>query len=342
MIGSIFCLMLLTPDAPAARVPSARGAVTPPAALLVQGRSSIIGSVYNQEGRPIHNVRVELLDEVDGPIASAYTDAGGKYYFYNLTQGTFQVRVNAGGTEYQSRSERVYIAGSLAGGRGAQSEQVDIVLPYKEKRGAGPNAAPGAVFAQEVPKAAQESYQRALRQLDDEKSREQGLASLQQAVKLFPDYFDALDLLGQEHIKRSNFQEAQPVLARAVTVNPRSFSSWYSLGYTQYKLRQLPAAVESLTKSAALNPKSINTYLILGTAQRLQKQWAAAEEQLKRAKSLTKKPPAEVHWQLALLYNQTGRNAAAADELELFLKAQPDSRDADKIRKLVADLRNKR
>ena len=49
----------------------------------------------------------------------------------------------------------------------------------------------------------------------------------------------------------------------------------------------------------------------------------------------------DAHWQLALLFNQLKRFKEAADELELFLKAQPDARDADKIKKLIQQLRQK-
>ena len=345
MIESVVCLMLLKADIPAARAPLSRhAAAAHSSSLAAQNRSSISGSVYNQQRRPLQNMRVELLDEVDGLIRGVYTDGSGRYFFSNLSPGTFQVRVLSGGTDYEGRTERVMIQGSIRG-RGGQSELLDFVLPYKKKLSnttISPGATPGSVFVQEVPSQAREAYERALKDLDGDQPKEEVLAALQQAVKLFPEYYAALDLLGQEYIKRQNYAAAQPVLTKAVAVNQRSFSSWYSLGYSQYKLKQFPSAIESLNRSLSLNPKSLNTYLVLGTMQRMQKQWGAAEEHLKQAKSLSKKPLPEIHWQLALLYNQTGRNAEAAEELDLFLKAQPDSRDAEKIRKLIADLRRKK
>ena len=343
MIETVVFLTLFKADTYAPRAPESRHTATASSVFAVQNRSSITGSVYNQQRRPIQNLRVELLDEVDGLIRSTYTDSSGRYYFTSLSPGVFQVRVLSGGTEYEGRTERVQIQGSLLG-RGGQSEQIDFVLSYKDKNRAtvSPGATPGSVFVQEVPDEARRAYERALNGLDVDKPKDDVLAALQKAVALFPEYYAALDLLGQEYIKRANYKAAQSVLIKAVAVNQRSFSSWYSLGYTQYKLRLLSPAVESLTKSAQLNPKSVNTFLVLGTIERLQKQWSAAEEHLKQAKSLSKKTLPEIHWQLALLYNQMGRNAEAADELDLFLKAQPDSRDAEKIRNLIADLRKKK
>ncbi|HEX8422593.1 MAG TPA: tetratricopeptide repeat protein [Pyrinomonadaceae bacterium] len=347
MLESVVLMMILTAETPAAPAPANRPALTVTGNAITQQRNSIRGAIYTPERRPLENLRVELLDEVDGLVKATYTNGAGQFVFFGLSTGVFQVRVLTTGTDFDSRTERVTITGSIMGdGRGgAQSEQIDLYLRYKKGRGPQATtvtAAPGTVYAQEVPSAARKAYEQGLKELGDDK-KDQALLSLQRAVELFPTYFAALDLLGQEYVKRGNYTGAEPLLARAVAVNRRSPSTWYALGYAQYKLRQLPAATESLNKSASYNPNSINTQLVLGTVQRRQHQWQAAETHLQRAKTLSKdNPVAEVHWQLALLYNQTNRAAAAADELELFLKARPDSRDEVRIRKVIGDLRKKK
>ena len=357
MIASVVLMFTLTGGTPATTTTApappaghlaltATSAATATTTTAVQQRNTIRGSVYSPSRQPLENLRVELLDEVDGMLKAVYTNGAGQFVFFGLSTGVFQVRVLTTGTDYEGRTERVSITGSIIGdGRGgAQSEQLDLYLRYKKGRGpqATVTAAPGTVYVQEVPAAARKAYEQALKELGDDK-KDKALLSLQQAIELFPTYFAALDLLGQEYVKRGNYEAAQPFLTRAVAVNRRSPSTWYALGYAQYKLRQLPAATESLNKSASYNPNSINTQLVLGTVQRRQQQWQAAETHLQRAKALSKNNPvAEIHWQLALLYNQTNRNAAAADELELFLKARPDSRDEVRIRKVIDDLRKKK
>jgi tetratricopeptide (TPR) repeat protein len=66
-----------------------------------------------------------------------------------------------------------------------------------------------------------------------------------------------------------------------------------------------------------------------------------AETYLKQANRLSESKLPDVHWQLALLFNQLKRYKEAADELELFLKVQPDSRDKEMIQKLIQQLRQK-
>ncbi|HEY9402747.1 MAG TPA: tetratricopeptide repeat protein [Pyrinomonadaceae bacterium] len=345
MIESVVLMMLLTADAPPVSSAASPTAPAISGSMFVQGQSSISGTIVNQQRRPVENVRVELLDDVDGVLATTYTNGSGRYAFYRLSTGNFQVRVLTVGTDYETKTERVAITGSVLGGRGSQSEQLDIMLSLKKRRGSATmsGGTPGTVFVQEVPQDARKAYDQALKDLDGDKSKEKALMNLQRAIELFPNYYAALDRLGQEFVKRGNYDQAQPLLTKALTINPRSASSWYALGYAQYKLRLLPAATESLTKSVSYNPDSISTYLVLGTAKRMQRQWGEAETHLTRAKSMSKESPiAEIHWQLAILYNQMSRFAAAADELELFLKAQPDSRDEVKIRRLIGELRKKK
>jgi len=348
MIGSVVLMMMLTAETPAAPAARSHRALAVNSSLIAQYRNSISGSVYTPTRRPLENLRVELLDEVDGLVQAVYTNGAGRFTFDRLSTGTFHVRVLTTGTDFESRTERVTITGAVIGSSrgGAQSEQIDLILRYKKGRGPGATVsgtAPGTVFVQEVPNEARKSYEQALKELGDDKSKDKALLSLQRAIDLFPTYFAALNQLGYEYVRRANYEAAQTVLARAVAVNRRSPATWYALGYAQYKLRQLPSATESLNKSVSYNPNSINTQLVLGTVQRRQHQWAAAETHLQKAKALSKNSPVpEVHWQLALLYNQTNRAAAAADELELFLKAQPDSRDEVRIRKVIGELRKKK
>ena len=64
-----------------------------------------------------------------------------------------------------------------------------------------------------------------------------------------------------------------------------------------------------------------------------------AETYLKQADQLAGAKSPDAKWQLALLYNQLKRYKEAADELELFLKIQPDSKDKELIKKLIQKLR---
>jgi tetratricopeptide (TPR) repeat protein len=107
----------------------------------------------------------------------------------------------------------------------------------------------------------------------------------------------------------------------------------------QYNLKQLPEAVESIRRAITLNQGSVNANLWLGMLLRQTDKLDEAETYLKQADKLAESKSPDAHWQLALLFNQLKRYREAADELELFLKTQPDSKDTELIKKLIQRFR---
>lgn len=314
----------------------------------MQGGNSIGGHVYDPSHRPVAQVRVELLDEVDSVLATTRTDGTGHYVFRSLSAGTFQVRVLTDGTNYASQTERVTITNfsrrTPSGGTaisGAEYVQKDFTLRLREDASTSPTGPAGTVFAQNVPDEARRIYEKAVADLDGGKNEEQGLAGLKKAIDLFPNYYLALERLGNEYARRNQFESARLVLTRAVEINPSGQRSQYLLGVTLYRLKQFSAAIEPLRQSVALAPNSINSHMWLGLALLKDGQLDQAENHLKRAYALGGKRIPEVHMHLAQMYSNSKRYREAADELELFLKEAPDARDAENIKKLIKQLREK-
>jgi tetratricopeptide (TPR) repeat protein len=67
-----------------------------------------------------------------------------------------------------------------------------------------------------------------------------------------------------------------------------------------------------------------------------------AEKALTSANTLAKGANAEVHWQLARVYNREARNQEAAKELEEYLKTSPDIKPDEKknVRDLIDKMKN--
>ena len=308
--------------------------------LLLQSVSNntISGHVSNDQHVPLANLRVELLNEVDTVISTVKTDGSGLFVFRKLSDGTFQVRVQTSGTNYASQTKRVDLARPT--GFGVATEEVDFVLsPIKSNPGSV--AKPGVIFVQEVPEAARKQYQKAIDLLDKSNRRQEAFAALKSAVEIFPQYFDALEMLGTEQVRDQQYEAAIPVLTKALEVNSKAYASCFALGVAQYHVKQVPTAIESFRRALLLNEKSINANLWLGIALRQTTRPEDAEAYLKRADVLAESKLPDAHWQLALLFNQLKRYKEAADELEIFLKVEPDARDAEQIKKLIQRLRER-
>lgn len=299
--------------------------------LFVQA-NSISGHVFDEQQNGIPDLQVELLNDVESVIQRTKTDSSGLFVFRRLTNGVFQVRIQTYGTDYiGGQTQRVQLERTRA------FEQVDFVL--KTKRSTSASSTPGAVFVQEVPEPARKEFEQGVMLLRKKDQRSEALNKLNKAVEIFPSYYDALELLGNEYVKDEKYQEAVPLLTKALEVNKRAYHSLYSLSVAQYNLKQLTEAVDLMRRAISLNPDSLNANLWFGMLLRYAAKLDEAETYLNRADHLAGSKNAEAHWQLALLYNQLKRPKEAADHLEAFLKVQPDSRDAENIKKLIQRLR---
>lgn len=299
--------------------------------FTVQVVTSISGYVSDNSRNPIPDLQVELLNDVDSVIARTKTDNSGLFSFRGLRTGVFQVRVQTYGTTFIGQTQRVQLD------RGRAVEQVEFVLV--SRRNSSTTGIPGVIFAQEVPEKARKQFERGLALLEKTEQRKEGVAALENAIEIFPLYFEALQVLGSEYVKQQDYERAIPLLTKAIEVNRQSYRSLYTLSIAQYNLKQVSEAIESMKRAIAFNQQSIAANLWLGMLLRQTDKFDEAETYLKQADHLAASKSPDVHWQLALLFNQVKRYKEAADELELFLKVQPDSKDTELIKKLIKKFR---
>ena len=307
------------------------GGTNPSNVLAAAQINGITGHVSDDRHNPLPDIQVELLNDVDSVIQRTKTDSSGLFMFRRLTAGIFQVRIQPYGTTYIGQTQRVQLERTRA------SEQVDFVLVNKNT--SSTTAAGGVVFAQEVPEKARNEYERGAALLHKTEQRKEGVATLEKAIEIFPLYFDALHLLGNEYVKEQDYERAIPVLTKATEVNRQAYPTLYTLSIAQYNLKQVPEAIESMRRAISLNQQSMAANLWLGMLLRQTSKLDEAETYLKQADHLAARKSADVHWQLALLFNELKRYKEAADELELFLKVEPDAKDTELIKKLIKKFR---
>jgi tetratricopeptide (TPR) repeat protein len=95
-------------------------------------------------------------------------------------------------------------------------------------------------------------------------------------------------------------------------------------------------------KAIEINQAYPDALILSATLLRKQKKFQEAERRLLKAKEITRDTVPQIHWDLALIYgNDLKRYADAARELQAFLKAQPDAKDAENIRKKIAEFEAK-
>lgn len=308
---------------------------------VVVNRNSITGFVFNEARQPMTDTYVELLDDLYASKSRTKTNGTGMYSFRNLTDGQYIVKVLPYGTNYEEQSRSVSLINfSPLAGSGAVSEQVDFYLKAKKITNEGPLAAPGVIFAQEIPSNAKKLYEDGIEDLLNKKENE-GFDKLKKALEIFPDYYYALDRLGREYVVRGYYQAAFVLFTKAIEVNPRSFSSTFGLGLSLYRLQEFDRAIKNLQRATEIDNKSVNGFLWLGISHLQKKDYTQAETALNKAKNLSNGESPDVHWQLARLYNDQNRFSESADALELYLKYKQGATDTEKIKETIKVLRQK-
>ncbi|MCA1622261.1 MAG: tetratricopeptide repeat protein [Acidobacteria bacterium] len=304
-----------------------------------QNRNTITGFVFDSQRRSIAQVIVEVTNEVNQVLQRTRTDGSGRFFFSGLSAGKFSVRVLPYGTNFEEQTQEVEIVNFVRPGSStSENAQKDFYLRLRKNAGEG-NSITGTLFAQEVPPEAKKNYEKAISSFEQNRV-EDGIQELQNALKILPTYYLALERLGVEYIKQQKYENARDVLTRTVAVNPRSFMGWYGLGYANYGLRQPQDAIVAAEKAVSVNSNSTDATVLLGISFRQAKRYNEAEKSLIKAKKISAGKSPDVHWNLALLYaHNLKRYKDAASELELYLKAKPDTANADNIRKLIKKFR---
>jgi tetratricopeptide (TPR) repeat protein len=302
-------------------------------------RSSIGGMVFDEQRRPVGQINVELLNDFNSVIQRTKTDGSGRFIFRGISWGRFQIKVMPLGTNLEEQIQDVEISGVGADGRPiADNILVDIRLRVRKRTGEKVETT-GVLFAQEVPEEARKLYDGGVSDLDGNRA-ESGIARLEKALEIFPTYYLALIKLGLAYADQQKYPNAKDAFTRAVAVNERSFMGWYGIGYADYSMNKPDASVLAAQKALDLDKNSVNALFLLGLAQRRVKNYDGAEKSLVQAKLLDNGKTPDINWNLALLYaHNLKRFKDAANELENYLKNDPNVPNKDLIRKLIKQFR---
>lgn len=307
---------------------------------------NLLGSVRDNQGKPVNAIRISLTDESYQPIRTVFTDTSGRFTFNGLNSGRYYLKVEPAGMPFEEQTVsldlqalRVRANDPNAPPVGAEPYPVDIVIKRKvEATGSAERS--GTVFAQTVPDAAKAEYEHGLNNIKDNKS-DQAIDALKKAVDLFPDYYLALELLGTEYVKRGEFDPAVPLLTHALEINKSAPKSMYALGVAHLKLRRPAEALRWLKGAAEIDSANANVFMYLGLAYGGNGEFNESEAAFKKAYGLGGDQVSEVHLYLASIYDKQQRYSEAARELEIYLKEAKGLKDQTKIKDLISKMKEK-
>jgi tetratricopeptide (TPR) repeat protein len=211
-------------------------------------------------------------------------------------------------------------------------------------------------FTQNIPSTARDMFDRATRM---SKAGKGDLAQvlLKESLKVYPDYFDAHLALGNELFKAGKLAEAMTEFEKARSINPRDDQVYLSVGLVMMQQKRYNVAASVFADASLLNPVEplhrlmrgialvrqaslLNRTNSKGTASERDALYKRAEEALAQAYNLSSGRLPEVYLYRALIYEQKGERARAADELEQYLQVNSGAENAEAIREAIRKLRD--
>jgi len=319
---------------------------------LASAQQSVLsGRVITPSGtQPTAPVRVKLTFN-GRAINETFTDLSGRFSFPGVSAGTYQLTADGDGINFETTT--VY-AEVPAFGSAPQSFTQDIQLrPVIHKAAAQPGVV--NAFTQNVPAAAKQAFTLGVK-LAEEGKTDAAVENIRNAIKIFPDYFDAHLQLGNMFLKAEQFNEAIAELDLARQVNPNDERCYQSFGLLLMKQRNFAMAVAIFAEAARLDPSNPMNAVMKATAlihqAAITPEAAPATENrsyllgradvaLAQAANLSENKLKPDTMTMALFYELKGEPEKAAAELESYLKKSPQMKNAEAIQNEIKRLREK-
>ncbi len=283
---------------------------------------------YGDTRAPAERVLVRLEGFGSGVNGQVMTDSTGKFRFSGLGQVTYVVTVRAPGYA-EARQEAdlkttssVYLNFNLA-----PDKPQTIPLPVS-----------GAVVDAKIPAEAQKEFNLGRTMLLEEKKVEGGIAHLEKALSLYPEYLNAHLLLGTAYLDSKQWEKAERELKKTLEIDAKAAAAYFALGEVYRRQQKYAEAEKVLQDGLKLEPKSHQGHLALGQVYFAKGDLAKAGPEI--GQTLQLKPDYAEAYLLAGNLFLRARNAQNALQMfEQYLKLEPKGALAPQTREMVEKIK---
>lgn len=165
---------------------------------------------------------------------------------------------------------------------------------------------------------------------------------MKSAIAIHPSFVAALNGLGVQYLKLGKYQPAYEAFNIALTFSPDSALLHSNAGLALFSMNRFSEAEVEFHTALQKNETSGSAHLYRARALIALNRLPEAVSNLKRAIEIGGEDTKTAHRYLAGIHMENGENAEAVKHLELYLKAAPDTKEADQIKNLIKDLNKKR
>jgi cytochrome c-type biogenesis protein CcmH/NrfG len=266
------------------------------------------------------------------------TDRSGKFTFIGLAPELYVVSVRTPG--FREVSQQVDLRTQI-------TDYVQLML-VAEENGSSPSNRTGVIDAK-VPHSALTEFEKGRDALLQTNNAAGGILHLENAVRVYPRYFEALLLLGTAYMDQSDWDKAEHALARALEIYPKAANALFALGELYLKQKKDADAERVLLQGLQFEDRSWQSHLSLGHVY-----WnmAAKSSDETRYRSLLEKSYVQAKRALELkpdladalllkgnLLFKARRAQDALHEFEEYVRLDPTGQFVDQTRALIQRIR---
>lgn len=284
---------------------------------------SIYGNVTSLDDRPVANAQVELHNVDTGLIVtSVYSNDGGAFVIENVPPGQYDLVVRDGLSEGQ---ERVTTAGMRM--------YVTVRMSNSQASETG-NSATVSVAQMNVPDKARKAYQKAQEEFSKGKLAEAD-GQLDKALKIYPNYAEALTLRGVLDLQQQRSTDAVAELEKAVDCDHNYAMAHIALGSAYNSLKRFDDAVRVLDRGISLAPNAWQGYFERARALIAKNQYPESLRDLAKAQSFAASDLPILHLVKADALLGMGDYQDGQAELQTYLDRDPQGSNAAEARRVL-------
>jgi Tfp pilus assembly protein PilF len=283
--------------------------------------------------QPIEQARVELSRFPEGALQTAFTDGSGRLEFSRLPPQSYILRVSK--TGYRPTEVSVDIR------RGETTKSV--LAQLNREQGAESVLTAGVVSARSlsIPEPAQTATQKGIQALNEKKDAQQAVRFFQEAIRLFPEYYEAHFMFGVAKMQLKAYDEAQQAFEKAIELNPQFVRPYYPLAVLLASRKRHEDTERLLLRAIEMDAQNWEGPFELARNYANRQLWEKALHYGEMAHSRPN-PATKVHLLMADLYSNTGQTDKAVMELEKFIRLDPNSTFLPKAKAALEQLRKQK
>ena len=298
----------------------------------------IQGTVHAEYNTAVPENLEVRLDKNGSPVDQAFLRSDHTFEFHNLPAGNYHVVIK------DELFEEVNLGVELFG-RNSQSFFLNVMLVPRgndRKQGRALDADDDltdtisvTLLTQKIPPKAMKHYRKGI-MLSRQQKYPEAMAQMHEAISLFQDFYSAHRNLGILYFQAGQTSNAISSLTTALKLNPRSYKINYFLGISYLREMRLEDAQQYLIRATALEPQNARPYYFLGYIYYRKNLLNEARQSLKKAMENEDQISQYARLQLANVYIKETQLQEAYQQMELFLKENPD---AAEIALVIANLK---